>query len=350
MKWQKSVLILLALFFLYVNANSEQQRKAVLRAELLPDLTASITTAPAPFKTGRDARLSPTVTVRNVGKAAAANVEVNLFITETKPEFRSGGIFPSFSRAFFWVKTEKFSQLEAGQMQMLRFDLPGEVTQKLLSKIYYFGVYVDPNLLIAERNENNNYAFEEFDFSRIKNPAIKYSINISSLSQTFFWSSGGGSEELNIVGSGFGSTIGSKIVRVGSVSLNSSTGIEMWTPTHVIMSLPGNLIYGQPHEVYFEENGTRVSNKMSILLKMDVTEINPTTGASGITIKVGGIGFGTTQGINKVKFGSVEAVVSSWSNGMIVVNVPTLSNGSYPVYIEKNGIKISSQKDFVIAN
>ncbi|MFH1946480.1 MAG: CARDB domain-containing protein [Acidobacteriota bacterium] len=348
MKKQKFVLILLGVFFLLLSGYSERQRKAVLKPILLPDLTATTAKAPARLAAGRETGISPTVTVRNIGKAAASNIEVNLFITETKPDFRGGGTFPASSSDTLWIQTETLDMLGAGQSQRLRFSLPSEIPQKMTSRIYYFGVYVDPNQLIAEANENNNYAYEVIDFSKMKDPGLVYPIMISSLSQTFFWSSGSGREELNIIGWGYGSAIGSKIIRVGSVSLDSTTGIEMWTPTHVIMPLPGSLDYGQSHEVYFEQNGTRVSNKKSIFLMMDVTQLNPTTGASGITVNVGGIGFGNTQGINKVKFGSVEAVVSSWSNSMIVVQVPSLPNGSYPVYIEKNGSKISSQKDFVI--
>lgn len=350
MKWKKSVFILLAMFLLVINGDSERQRKSVLKARLLPDLTVSISNAPTPLKIGRNTRISPMVTVRNIGKAAVSNAEVSLFVTKTKLQFGRGSRFPASSRDILWINTENLSHLGAGQSQRMKFNLPSEISQKLTSKVYYFGVYVDPNLLIAETNEKNNHAIVEIDFSKMKDPGLKYSIWISSLSQTFFWSSGGGSEELNIVGSGYGSTIGSKRIRVGGVLLDSTTGIEMWTPTHVIMSLPGDLDYGQSHEVYFEQSGTRVSNIKSILLKMDVTQLNPTTGASGITVNVGGIGFGNTQGINKVKFGSTEATVSSWSNGMIVVQVPSLVNGSYPVYIEKSGTKISSQKDFVISN
>jgi hypothetical protein len=172
-------------------------------------------------------------------------------------------------------------------------------------------------------------------------------ITISSIGQIHFWSSGGGTEELRIGGSGFGSSIGIKRVQVGPISLDASS-VEEWLPDRIIMALPHVFPYAQTHNVYIKQNGVRISNIVSIFIKMDVTAVAPMAGSPGSTIEIGGIGFGATQGSLKVKFGTTEATVVSWADQRIHVVVPSIPPGSYPVYIEKNNTKVSTDKPFTI--
>lgn len=190
--------------------------------------------------------------------------------------------------------------------------------------------------------------FEKFVPVRYKFPkAKKLWITISGISQIHFWSSGGGTEELGIGGSGFGSSIGIKRVQVGPISLDASS-VEEWLPDHIIMALPHVFPYAQTHNVYIKQSGVIISNIVSIFIKMDVTELFPMAGSPGSTIQIGGIGFGATQGSLKVKFGTTEATVVSWADQMIQVVVPSIPPGSYPVYIEKNNTQVSTDKPFTI--
>ena len=189
---------------------------------------------------------------------------------------------------------------------------------------------------------------EKFVHVKYKYPKpVKLWITISSISQIHFWNSGGGTEELSMGGTGFGGSIGTKQVQVGPISLDASS-VEEWLPDHIIMALPHIFPYAQTHNVYIKQGSVRISNIVSIFIKMDVTELFPMSGAAGSTIQVGGIGFGATQGSLKVKFGTTEASVVSWADQNIQVVVPSLPPGNYPVYIEKGGSQVSTDKNFTV--
>jgi hypothetical protein len=49
-----------------------------------------------------------------------------------------------------------------------------------------------------------------------------------------------------------------------------------------------------------------------------------------------------------VRFGTAEAAVVSWSTTTIVVTVPALSPGTYPVDIEKDGEDACSGLDYPV--
>jgi len=93
---------------------------------------------------------------------------------------------------------------------------------------------------------------------RCKFAAPRPRITISSIGQIHFWNSGGGTEELGIGGSGFGSSIGIKRVQVGPVSLDASS-VEEWLPNHIIMALPHVFPYAQTHKVYIKQSGVKIS-------------------------------------------------------------------------------------------
>ncbi len=56
-----------------------------------------------------------------------------------------------------------------------------------------------------------------------------------------------------------------------------------------------------------------------------ITSINPTSGTAGTSVTINGKNFGTTQGTSTVKFGTVTATVTSWSDTKIVAIAPTNS-------------------------
>lgn len=338
------VFVLIFIFLIFSLSGKDLKQKQIIKhTDLLPDLTVATTKSLARLQISIASSSIPNIIIKNIGKASAEKIAVFLFISQSRRIIKKNRISPHFKK-YLWQSTKNIAFLGAGQSQKLILRQPIKLPKNLSPGQYYFNVFIDPENNIIELNEKNNKMTQT-----IKLPFL-FPISISSLSQTFFWSSGGGTEELNIGGSGFGSTIGNKTVQVGTVSLNSND-VEYWSPTSIIMALPGDLAYGQTHVVFIKENGIKISNSKTIFLKMDVTELFPMSGAAGITIQVKGIGFGSSQGTKKVKFGTHEASIVSWGPTNIEVIVPNIPIASYEVYIEKSpSLLLSSSKTFSLTN
>ena len=69
-----------------------------------------------------------------------------------------------------------------------------------------------------------------------------------------------------------------------------------------------------------------------------ITSVSPMSGASGIQVTVSGSNFGTMQGTSTVRFGSVNAAVTSWSASQITATAPAIAAGAYAVTVTVNGV------------
>lgn len=70
-----------------------------------------------------------------------------------------------------------------------------------------------------------------------------------------------------------------------------------------------------------------------------ITALSPGAGAAGSTVKIGGTGFGATQGSSTVYFDSTPAKVSSWTDTAIDATVPAIPAGAAGVYVIVAGIE-----------
>ena len=81
----------------------------------------------------------------------------------------------------------------------------------------------------------------------------------------------------------------------------------------------------------FRIMGTPTSNPQKLQPK--INSISPDSGLAGTSVTIKGNRFGATQEGSFVRFGSVQAVVNSWSDNKIEAVAPSGPNGSVPVSV-----------------
>ena len=78
-----------------------------------------------------------------------------------------------------------------------------------------------------------------------------------------------------------------------------------------------------------------------------ITSLSPTSGAVGASVTISGSNFGATQGTSAVRFGTTNATVTAWSNTNVLVAVPNLAPGTYPVTVTVGG-RVSNTSNFLV--
>ena len=156
-----------------------------------------------------------------------------------------------------------------------------------------------------------------------------------------------------IEGSGFGATPESSTVTFNGISGTPT----FWSATRIIVPVPAGATSGSVVVTV----SSQASNGVPFTVTSDpgpaVSGLDPSSGPSGTPVTISGSNFGDDPGAgyratasNHVVFGTAkvtESDVVSWSATQIVVNVPTLSDGVYPVQV-RAGNKESNIVEFTV--
>jgi|GEM_PF-3159795 len=296
------------------------------------------------------------VVVKNIGNRDTGKFFVDVVLsTDTKVPVKMATYSPIFQEDVLILGGRlSVINLAPGKSQTLSLPAQSKIPDKIKTGIYYLAAVADPGQTVKEKDERNNVALMRIKVNPLPPPTPP--VTISSVGQTGYWSSGGGFFEIHLGGSGFGSQCGNKTVRIGSYEAGASD-MELWSDTQVIVPLPNNFPFGNRHDIAVWENGSVVSNvKQNVLIYMDITagEFSNSDGEpifeapAGATIRMRGL-FGANQGSCVVKFGGVNAQIVSWTYHTITFVLPNLSPGQYPVFVEKNGERVSFQVNFTIS-
>jgi len=305
--------------------------------------SSDITTIP-----GGNPNKGISVLVTNIGDVVAKNFFVDIVLsTDTNFPIKFASYSPNFCEDVL-LKGGRLSvkNLKPGASTSLRLPKMCKIPDNTPLGNYYLCAVVDPGKKILEKNEKNNTAYIKF----------KVLCFIDHIGQTGYWPGASGSFELSLYGSGFGDSIGNKIVRVGTYSFVSNN-MEYWSKKQIIVCLPNNFPFGTFHDIWITKNGKTISNKKKhVLIYMDLESGMFTDGNgnpisaqanAGAIIGLDGI-FSPTQDDRHVKFGNVHAQVKSWNSNIIKIRVPNLPPSQYDVYIERNGMRISFKVKFRI--
>jgi hypothetical protein len=331
--------------------NTLQKRPDVLRLKL-PDLTVSFPSKPqsGKFQSWQKISRGIRVDVKNIGTAAASNFFVDFILSTDTSAPVKYAVFAANFHEDVLIKGGRLhiQSLAPGAVRSLL--LPAPVTMPAHTpavKNLYIGVVVDSGRSVKESNEKNNTAFLKFT------PPQKPLAQITSINELGVMPSNTGNVELHINGSGFGSTMGSKVVKMGSYTLEveSAGSWTNWEDGYIATKVPANVPYGVYYNVYLMENGKIISNKKQILLKIDLEGCYIQVGNQydvqaepGSPLELHGTEFGQTQGNQHIRFGSLTVPPTSWTNHRVTFACPNLPPGSYQVWIEKNGLDITLQK------
>ena len=131
---------------------------------------------------------------------------------------------------------------------------------------------------------------------------------------------------VTINGFQFGSSQGASVVRIGSVECDQ---ILYWTDTQIQCTVPDTASSGAVTVV----TDTWTSND-SVILKIppQITSVAPSSRTRKSTVQIAGTHFGAVAG--KVKFGSVRAAVTQWSDTSISCIVPASAHlGARPITV-----------------
>jgi hypothetical protein len=147
-----------------------------------------------------------------------------------------------------------------------------------------------------------------------------------------------------VKGNFFGTTQGTRIIRMKSHTQMYTPQILKWTPTQIDCLLKGNFELGRKYNVYLWNTATHkiVSNQYNWLVK---TKLNPFhQGFSpGQVIAVSGCLLGHAQGARKLIIGKTEAQVTQWTCEDIIFRVPNLRPGVYPLFLREGRLILSNK-------
>ncbi len=166
-------------------------------------------------------------------------------------------------------------------------------------------------------------------------------------------------DSITLIGSGFGDAKGASAVSFSGVAASSYVS---WTSGKIIVQVPSGVSTGLVSVLV----GTYESNAVNFTVtsgtptdKAKITSIDPASGRSGNIINIQGSAFGGDPGTdrksspaNHITLGSyrfTEADIVSWTDSLIKVAVPALTNGTYPLQIRANDNE-SNFFDFVISS
>jgi RHS repeat-associated protein len=147
---------------------------------------------------------------------------------------------------------------------------------------------------------------------------------ITSLSPT----SGTESTQVQVNGSGFGTTQGSSTITFNTIPATVVT----WSDIQILASVPSTAGSGP---VQVTEGGVKGNANVYFTVPApQISSISPTIGGVGNPVTINGSGFHASQGSNWVAFNGWQGIVVSWSDTQIVATVPPgSSTGPVKAYV-----------------
>jgi hypothetical protein len=125
-----------------------------------------------------------------------------------------------------------------------------------------------------------------------------------------------GVTQVTVTGSGFGSTQGTGLVQLGSLS---ATSVTSWSDSQIVATVPNGSMSGV---VEVDQNGVASNQVPFTTVAPSISSVNPTTGVAGVQVTIAGSSFGSTQGTSTLLFNRATATPTSWSDTSIVTPLP----------------------------
>jgi hypothetical protein len=174
-------------------------------------------------------------------------------------------------------------------------------------------IYWSDTLVRAEVPECHPFADVVLHVKGIQSNGISFDLLTSSIIDNIDPDWGTYGTRVTLTGSGFGATQGLRRVRFNGVG----APISYWSDRTIVTEFPYNCTAG---DAVVEGYG-RQSNPVPFSV-VGITGVAPEWTFAGDTIVISGTGFGDQQGSGEVIVSEVDALVVSWSNTVIEVEVP----------------------------
>ncbi|MDH4196252.1 MAG: hypothetical protein OEW05_02470 [Candidatus Aminicenantes bacterium] len=161
--------------------------------------------------------------------------------------------------------------------------------------------------------------------------------------------------ELEIIGSNFGATQGSRVVFIDGAAVTDPSRYMAWSNTSISMFIPPASVIFWDHEYHFAVgSGSNVlSNTYPVRFLINIDGLKPASGAPGSEFTIYTFSAGASQGTKVLKLGSHTITdIVSWVGdavkAQVRVRVPAIPPGEYDFYFQKGADVISVRAKFIV--
>ena len=189
-----------------------------------------------------------------------------------------------------------------------------------------------PGTPCAEANENNNGDSVELHWA----VTLSYAREIETHNGKYQ-----NPPLVEVNGDGFGTAKGQKQVYVDSTPVSR---FSYWGIYGFEVTLPEGVASGQNHVMTIRRGSAVLATSPAFFLYRIIKTLNPTMAPAGAVVRIGGWGFGPSQGSLVLMLGShVVQTITEWNDGSITFTVPAgLAPNFYRLKIMNNGVNESA--------
>ena len=161
--------------------------------------------------------------------------------------------------------------------------------------------------------------------------------------------------ELEIIGSNFGATRGSRVVFIDGAAVTDPSRYTAWSNTSVSMFIPPASVIFWDHEYHFAvgSGADVLSNSFAVRFLINLDGLKPNSGAPGSEFTIYTFSAGASQGTKVLKLGphaitDIVSWVGDAVRAQVRVRVPAIPPGEYDFYFQKGADVISVRAKFTV--
>lgn len=257
--------------------------------------------------------------ITNSGSTDIRNFDVDILLSKSRI-FSPGKIQPLCRQHVDFIKSNSTVQFKFAKPCVFPEDCPyGN---------FFLGALVDSGNTVPEANENNNGGSVE----------LRWQVTFSYVNEIETHNGKYQKPPLvEVYGNGFGNAKGQRQVFVDSLPVSR---FSYWGNKSLDATLPEGVASGQKHVMTFRRGSVILATSPAFFLYRIIKTLEPTMGPAGTVVRIGGWGFGSSQGSLVLMLGShVVQTITEWNDGSITFTVPAgLAPNSYRLKIMNNGV------------
>lgn len=161
--------------------------------------------------------------------------------------------------------------------------------------------------------------------------------------------------ELEIIGSNFGATRGSRVVFIDGAAVTDPSRYTAWSNTSISMFIPPASVIFWDHEYHFAvgSGADILSNSFAVRFLINIDGLKPNSGAPGSEFTIYTFSAGASQGSKILKLGphtitDIVSWVGDAVKAQVRVRVPAIPPGEYDFYFQKGADVISVRAKFTV--
>jgi len=174
------------------------------------------------------------------------------------------------------------------------------------------------------------------------NTSSLFTVTLPPTISSFSPSSGPVGTTVTINGSNFSTNISNNIVKFGTVQ----AAVILANTNQISFIVPAGATT-QPVSLTVNELTTTTGTAFSVTLIPTLTTFSPATGPVGTTVTINGSNYSAVIADNIVKFGTVQAVVTSGTGNQLTVTVPAGAT-TQPISVTVTGLTATSSTSFEV--